>query len=251
MFQSTHALFQLLVASQAFQSPHTLIKGNVVALDDFPEVVYIRNDEGAHCTGTIVGPNALLTAAHCISKSGNIESVVTTDKSFKALCNIPFSYMKDDPSLDLALCERVGRGRFKVQPATIRHEPVDKGKSILLSGYGCTKSPGEGGNDGKLRIGFSHVVNEPILNNWFVTSGGAALCFGDSGGPAYFIAEHGEDETVHEVLGVNSRGDIRQVSYIAATYTKNAMRFINQWAKKTAQKICGVNLDCADNGWKQ
>jgi hypothetical protein len=105
----------------------------------------------------------------------------------------------------------------------------------LLTGYGCVNKGGGGGNDGYLRIGEAKVTKVPTNTNFdIVSKGTAALCFGDSGGPAY---------KNDRLIGVNSRGNIENTSYVSAVHMADESYMLT-WAKANKVEICGVNRNC-------
>ena len=109
-----------------------------------------------------------------------------------------------------------------------------------VSSCAVTNAGGSGGIDGTYRIGESKIIRMPSgTSNDIITQGGAALCFGDSGGPAFHINANGE----RVVVSTNSRGDIRTTSYLSSTHTSYAKRFFQSWYEKTGFKICGYHAD--------
>ena len=91
------------------------------------------------------------------------------------------------------------------------------------------------------RIGNAVVRSLPSGNsNDIVTNSGAALCYGDSGGPAF----HYDKVTGQRVvISTNSRGDIAKTSYLSATHTVMAKRFFQAWYDKVGEKVCGFHSD--------
>lgn len=225
----------------AFQP--ALINGNLIDNFTFPELVYVKNHEGARCSGTVVGPHAILTAAHCIDEQGQIENVYSGPSflSFTAQCTVHPQYLETGSEMDMAICKT--EQELDVIPASISKNSVKLGQQVLLSGFGCTQSNATGGNDGTLRVGHAIVTElHQSLFPWFVTTGGSAICFGDSGGPAFKDMEPGE--TRHVVLGVNSRGDIHTTSLLTPIYSQKSRKFLRQWAKKNRVEICGLTNSC-------
>jgi hypothetical protein len=76
-----------------------------------------------------------------------------------------------------------------------------------------------------------------------ITKSGAALCFGDSGGPAFYYPNPQQKNRF--VISTNSRGDISTTSYLSASSTEIAVRFIKNWAQSNGQngQICGAFPD--------
>jgi hypothetical protein len=113
---------------------------------------------------------------------------------------------------------------------------------ILLTGFGCTATDGSGGNDGKYRIGEAKVAELPSgTNNDIITRGKVALCFGDSGGPAFLYLDRAKKRRVQ--ISVNSRGNIVDESHLSSTSTQAALTFFQSWSEKNQVKLCGLHND--------
>jgi hypothetical protein len=106
---------------------------------------------------------------------------------------------------------------------------------------------GVGGNDGVYRIGFAKIISLPNPNdrwpNYIVTQGDVALCFGDSGGGAYVIEEQAGSR---KLVSVNSRANIRDLSYLSSTSTPVALNFFKRWSEDNRAPICGIDHNITD-----
>ena len=214
-----------------------LIGGQAVVDGDYTEVVRIT-DLKSWCTGSLIGPEVLLTAAHCTEPGGYV-NFQSKGLVYSAQCRLAPDYTSSVGDQDMALCklESAHPGPY----ASV----ATKGPSLLshvrLIGYGCTKAGGGGGNDGVLRVGISMVVKVPTDTYYsFHTRGNVALCYGDSGGPA-FVADQASH---HTVLGVNSRGNIRDTSLMTAVYHPNSVQFMKDFENEEQVKICGIGAAC-------
>lgn len=216
------------------QSP-ALIGGDPVKPGDFPEVVYISMGSG-RCSATVVGPRAVLTAAHC-ARGGKKITFEHNQAQYSGKCYAPNAYPRQDHDIAICLVDKPIAKPY----AQLSSDGPSKGDDVTLIGYGCTKPGGGGGNDGILRQGKAEVTG---FTTWdFVTKAKAALCYGDSGGPAFKeIKTPTEDQ--HVILGVNSKGNIKDTSYLSKIYTKASREFLSAWAMKNETDVCGINVDC-------
>lgn len=214
-----------------------LIGGSPVLPGDFPASVYASMG-ASRCTATLVNTRVLLMAAHCVSNNGSAKFSIR-DRKFEAICTHHPMY-RSNYTADFALCrvlEPVEYVTFETMDLT---PSVAVNEKLLLTGYGCTQAGGGGGNDGIYRAGYAPVLKVPSATSTnfdMVTKGTSALCYGDSGGPVFKIQTTGR----RVLVGINSRGDIRTISYLPALY--KAKDFFENWAKTNNQKICGLHND--------
>jgi hypothetical protein len=196
------------------------------------------------CTASLVGSRAILTAAHCVATGATLVMKVQTQKVPAVCTQAPGYHPTDNPSPDYALClaesEITGTPFFE----TINVDPtilVVKGV-ILLTGFGCTKQGGGGDNTNTVfRVGEASITALPSdTNNFLVTKGKAALCFGDSGGASY-ITRGTDDDAPRSQVSVNALGNIKDQSALASLSTPAAKQFINDWSTKHGVTICGVH----------
>lgn len=218
-----------------------LINGTPVNPGDFDEVVYISFGN-ARCTGTIVGPEVMITAAHCGS-NGSTATFQVKQNQYSAVCTrAPLYPIKDHDVMVCKIKKPVTGIKFASVGGSAR-----KGMKISLAGYGCISpnNGGSGGNDGILRWGQTEIVGFSFWDMVLKSSGGAALCFGDSGGPAFLKLNNPATEP-HTLLGVNSKGNIRNTSYDARLDTKDSQGFLGSWQMRNSVQICGMSgLDCS------
>lgn len=204
-----------------------LINGTPANPEEFGAVL-IRTEKAA-CTATVVGERSVLFAAHCAAAGS---------QAVFALRGVPYSCIVSTGQNDMALCltDRIVEG---ILYETVNLDPtfVALGDQLLLTGFGCIYPGGSGGNDGVYRIGMSYVqtlATEYQTN--YVTSGGGALCFGDSGGPAFKYTA-----TSRRVVAVNSMADLQSVSYITSTSLRMSQDFFLRWTTATGSPICGFS----------
>lgn len=243
-------LFSILTTF-VFANSLELIGGREAEEGEHSEMLYIRSGH-AYCSATLIGPRVLLTAAHCVPDEGDIVNTgfdyvdfVVDKQIYHAKCRQTPKYRTKKGDHDFALCKT--DKALDIAPAKIAKKGPALDDIVMLAGFGCTDSSGNGGNDGKLRIGEAKVTQLPSgTDYWFYTEDNSviedesAICYGDSGGSSML----GDGET-KEVIGVNSRGDIKKLSLMTAVYTRESRDFMKQFAKEYKVEICGITKhDC-------
>jgi hypothetical protein len=252
-------LFSILVSSPAWARPttfqplppkptalddkiySTLIGGDEARAEDFPATVYSTDGSG-RCTATLIGPQVLITAAHCVDNGGQVFFTLLTGQQHRGVCQHHPDY-DNNKTADWALCRLEEEADVEFETLSMDRTIPARGDRILLTGYGCTAQGGGGGNDGTLRYGFAEVIQTPRSGNWdIITRGSVALCFGDSGGPA-FHTYGSEDPTGRRVMiSVNSRGNIKDTSYLSKTLQNSVFSgWLKAWAADQLVTVCGVS----------
>lgn len=224
-----------------------LINGSEVPVGSYKGVVKITTGSAA-CTATVVGKRALITAAHCAA-NGATSSFKLDGTSYTVKMTRSPLYPGKDHDISIGLIDK----DVMVPPHTIvlNADVAGVGNTLHLLGYGCTQPGGGGGNDGILRHGDTTITG---FNGYDIVSkkpGGAALCFGDSGGPAFLkvmVAKSLLDESLAEereyLVSINSKGNIIDTNYTARLDSKTSIDFLKQWATTNNVEVCGVNANC-------
>ena len=164
-------------------------------------VVRIESSAGEICSGTLIGQDIVLTAAHCVMHKVGY-SVVVTDPSFRqrrirvtaASMHpefVPGTTPEDQPGIDLAmlkLAQPVGAGYRPLDP---RGGAIGTGDGVDIAGYGVV-AENKRSTARTLRtahlvsIGSLQVANRVTVvtdARRMAETAGAGACLGDSGGP--------------------------------------------------------------------
>jgi hypothetical protein len=223
---------------QAMLQEPMLINSRPADPEEWPASVYAHMENNAACSATLVGERVLLIASHCVQDGGRV-SFAAHANNYTARCSRhPFYEKNLTADWTLCLVERPVTGVLFESIGV--NEKIAIGDLVTLSGYGCTHLNGGGGNDGIFRIGTAAIEGLPYKDDFdVVTRGGAALCFGDSGGSAYLVKS---DKRV--IFGVNSRGDIHTTSYLPWVASETFLNWARDWARNSNNvRICGIHED--------
>jgi hypothetical protein len=241
----------------------------------------ISDDSVRHCTATIIGPNVILTAAHCVDNGRAISM-----PAFVEIDGVPIAlYCTMHPSwvaagvgynikndADYALCKSstIFSG---VSYENIEYtKPLTIDTLITLVGYGCTDISLDDDNKlvfkdskGILRVGEDKVYDISFPSQRFEENGTMittmspkntepTLCPGDSGGPALRSIGNGK----RSIVAVNSAVNWIGIGHEADFYSIFAplssdifVSFLDEWSDfNRSVKICGYNLDRGTRGCK-
>lgn len=190
-----------------------IIDGTPVNADEYPYVGRIELDGDVLCTGTLVAPRYVLTAAHCFYGDDGRRSVGNTAVSVRfgrntrigsANVAIHPTYRSRDSAciegeVDAAVIT-LKQDATGITPIPMMSSSVAAGSTVFLAGYG-TQGDGASGEDGTTPpVGTINVGNasvdgfgeDPPTSNpnslyffWNFISGESNTASGDSGGPAF------------------------------------------------------------------
>jgi hypothetical protein len=212
-----------------------LQNGRIADPAEYPASIWIGN-----CTAAVVGERVVQTASHCVSNGATIRFSVLSNQ-YTARCEQNPKY-RGNATADWAYClvNRVVAG-IPYESIATDTSLVKVGMLLTLSGYGCQYWNGP--LDGKYRVGESRVTRIPsgTDDNFDIeTDGKAALCSGDSGGPAFTTTPDG----TRYVVSANSRRDTSTLnSYLPFTAVPANVTFMKGWAGRNGVEICGVHAN--------
>ncbi|MBS1149172.1 MAG: Alkaline serine protease [Myxococcaceae bacterium] len=199
-------------AADEVQRERSGIVGGVTDTGD-PAVVALTVQGQEYCTGTLVGPKTILTAAHCVNvygtqtpyyaAFGTYASQPTQRVRIISQIAHPSYNPNSGVSHDFGVLQ-LASAVTNVTPIPMNEKPMNSshvGMPIRHSGFGIT-SGGGGGGGTKRQVSY----NVRQVTSALIESGAAGkqTCSGDSGGPAFMVMPGNTAETL---VGVVSFGD--------------------------------------------
>jgi secreted trypsin-like serine protease len=156
-------------------------------------VVMVLGTRGSVCTGTVIAPTIVITAAHCVTGPGQY-AVAYKDGGSATLQEIqqvqrhPEYRQGSRVSIDIALIrlKLPLPGRFSAVPLDDKADDDGVGSSQTIAGYGLARE-GDDASAGTLRSASVTVLPKfyPRYFRLGVSGGGLLICKGDSGGPVF------------------------------------------------------------------
>lgn len=216
------------------EGPAPVVNGKPVPADRWPDAAFVFGNSG-QCSGTLIAPKWVLTAAHCVpgmsyvllntnsntmaygpdSRLGDAERIEVVSEHYQR-SNSYNGYDHDIALLELAHPAKLAKPRVIAQDC-ILDDYLKKGATVEIVGWGATRETGNGYTDvllqGKTFVqtpdcsasvvkGISSGCNPSINPGGEIGAGGNGVdaCFGDSGGPLYLPTPRGSF-----LIGVTSR----------------------------------------------
>ncbi|RYE32157.1 MAG: trypsin-like serine protease [Hyphomicrobiales bacterium] len=201
IFRSTLALSCFLAVSAA--QPALAVVGGVDSRDALgarASTVRIETSRGELCSGAVIAPEIVLTAAHCLMGGGSI-SIVSLDTRFRARRQmvaavlphpsfVPGTTPRTQPGTDLALLRLAQPLPEDIEPLTLG-SGLWQGETITMAGYGLSA---ENNKRTARRLRETQLVNAGNYTTQNTVKvavdvenrgeqPGAGACRGDSGGP--------------------------------------------------------------------
>lgn len=237
-----------LEPSADYLAHRSAIVGGTIDHGD-PAVVAVAVESMQFCTGTLIAPQTVLTAAHCIYSYGQDYDYYvlfgTESDSPTQYVKVTAQYRHPDYSgsgngFDIGVL-RLSKPVTNVKPIAPNPTPLSQayvGDPIRHVGFGVTSGSGSGGGT-KRQV----TYNVRQIGAYEIESGasGKQTCGGDSGGPAFMITAGSNEE---RVAGVVSYGDADCNQFGIDSRVDIALNWIEQTSSVWEVPTCGEDGKC-------
>jgi hypothetical protein len=194
-----------LISSPAFSAEkRPIIDGTLVSATKYPYVALVNAGESI-CTGTLISPNHVLTAAHCFFDENNQKmsdlsaiTIVLNNEVYQTTrltvhpTYVPRSSACIEGETDAAILE-LNTSASSITPIEIQRAVPQAGTELLLVGFGTQGTGAKGEDDTLPEEGFvneGYTILEGVTDsyvNWTFDKdrNESNTASGDSGGPAF------------------------------------------------------------------
>jgi secreted trypsin-like serine protease len=158
-----------------------------------------------YCTGTLISPKVLLTAAHCYPETSRYFGV-TFDAEYTASSPLYRGTFHEHPTLDIAVV-KFNQDIPGIEPAQLptigKLANSAKGDRFTAVGYGATSGSSDDYGVRRYAVSTFKSVNNTYLR-LSQHRGSGGTCYGDSGGPNFFGTP---EEDTNVIAGITITGD--------------------------------------------
>ena len=265
------ALLATGVASAApARGPIGIIGGTATSADEYPSVVALLINRNL-CTGTLITPTMVLTAAHCVDPAvlglgsqADVTNAMTVHFHTLDVINDPGTtvavaatykdpdFQKDHlGSHDIGLVELTDAVQdVNPSPINLFANMAQPGIAVTTVGYGAQAGGASAATGTELELKNRDTVPCDSINIGsdtnllcFSQTGGTGTCAGDSGGPSFAFID---GQMV--VVGVTSFGDENCAKFGASTRVDIEQPFLVQYVSELIGCLkdsdCPKNRDC-------
>ncbi len=224
-------------------------------IDTYPHIGLVKNRNGAFCTGSLIAPNIVLTAAHCISDPDTLDLKSTCSNNSRKKYytgNLKLSYtftighlsyvgihaysygseLKENDVAVMVLATPVPS--YVATPAPIMNDRPEWGEDVAIIGFGCNKLDLQNRCGKSLYLKSKRSTSSGMKQIVYRKYGDVAyqLCPGDSGGPWFRLSDGA-------IYGVSSsmRSDLSKNEKINLGKSSSSFGSVRKFYQKIMKRI--------------
>ncbi|MFZ5467923.1 MAG: S1 family peptidase [Myxococcota bacterium] len=198
-------------SEERYQTHRSPIVGGTVSNADTAVVAVSVGTSEQYCTGTLIAPKTVLTAAHCVYAYGVNQPyyVLVGTYAYQPTQRVRVVSQHEHPSYDgsrhdigVLQLEQPVSNVTPIEANPVALTSADLGRSLRHVGFGVTDPMTGGGGGVKREV--TYTLRQ--VRSYTLESGatGKQTCGGDSGGPALMVTA---GSNLERVVGVVSYGD--------------------------------------------
>ena len=242
--KTTCAVLATLAAAASAQVDTQVINGFPTEGELWKGTVLVRGAGG--CSGSFIGPNLVLTAAHCCQGSAQTGIDIFTGANGDQQVGTSIRHSNAGSILnDMCLVQMAAPKPDSLPHYDVFISNVPTGSDTIIVGYGLNETRPDAGF-GEARYGLTQIAGYQLNDIQVRARPGVTpqqnACNGDSGGPIF--AERNGQWMVH---GVTSRGQANCPVTATAMYVNTAAN--EKWLEDTASTwgvgdLSGIGGNC-------
>jgi secreted trypsin-like serine protease len=209
------------------ESDDAIIGGSTDSGD--PAVVMLRSGSSGFCTGTLISPTVVLTAAHCVEGGDTTSVGFGTNGSSTPAAVKEFHHHPQWNTNDVGAGYDIAVLILRSAVAGVTPIPFNRSAGTAPQAGSTVRIVGFGQNSSTSGFGVKRTANTTVssISSRFINVGrtGTQKCFGDSGGPTFFTGSDG----VTRVVGVTSYGNSNCTSGGTDTRVDAYAAFVGQY----------------------
>lgn len=195
------------------REPTAIYGGELAAACQWPTTVGLYGAQ-SQCTGALVHPEIVVTAAHCL-EGGALTTVTLGEDIYAPRYELDIAQCTKHPNYELEYPDyadfmfcRLSSPLLGVPTVPIimgcEADELESGAPAVLAGYGLAD---DGGPEGRKRFVTTQIDRLQDSRVFFVGGTGNGTCNGDSGGPAFFQVHDGSWRVIGTTTGGENCGD--------------------------------------------